>query len=420
MFWILAFFSASVPTAATDDWPQFRGPGRDNVWNETGVIRAVPEEGWPVLWRRPVSYGWASPVVAEGRVYVFDAELLDPKARERILCFDAESGKLLWTHADEAPYVEWVFQEAQRSGPSATPVIEDGRLYVVGACGDVFCLDAGTGAVLWENRLVAKYEIGSMQCRSSPLIEDRLLVLLVGGKPDACLVALDKETGNEVWHALGDGVSNSSPVVITAGGARQLIAWTADSVVSLDPRTGATLWRLPMTTSNNDNIATPVHEGNRLLVSGLMLTLDATKPAAKPLWPDSLVVTKRLLSNTSSPCLRGDFVYGARSRGELVCLKAESGEVVWETDRVTEPKSAASIHLFPAGGDDFLLFNDQGELILAKLTPAGYHETGRSKLLEPTSPFSGLRVWVPPAFANDRVFARNDREIVCSSLVAEP
>ena len=419
-FCLAIFLSAAVLPGVAEDWPQFRGPGRDNVWSETGVTRTMPKGGWTVLWRQPVQYGWASPVVADGKVYVFDAELLDPKARERIHCFEETSGKLLWTHAYEANYVKWVFVDPQQSGPSATPIVEDGRLYCVGACGDVHCLDVSTGAVVWRNALAGKFTIDAMQCRPSPLIEGRLLILMVGGKPDACLVALDKTTGEVVWHALKDHLANSSPILLTAGGVPQLVAWTGDSATSVNPGTGETLWTLPMTTSNNDNIATPVVEGDRLLISGLMLQLDGTKPAAKALWPGNLVVTKRLLSNTCSPHLRGDFIYAARSRGELVCLKSASGEVVWETDKVTQLKSAASIHLFPNGGDTFFLFNDQGELILAELTSAGYREIGRSKLLEPTSPFSGFRVWVPPAFANRHVFARNDKEVVCASLAAEP
>ncbi len=104
----------------------------------------------------------------------------------------------------------------------------------------------------------------------------------------------------------------------------------------------------------------------------------------------------------------------------MVCLESAGGKVVWETDKVTELKSAASVHIFPNSGDFFYLFNDQGELILAELNPSGYREIGRSKLLEPTSPFSGLRVWVPPAFANGSVFARNDKEVVCAALAAGP
>jgi len=298
-------------------------------------------------------------------------------------------------------------------------LIENGRLYCIGASGVVHCLDAAIGAVRWRRDLGDEFEIRQMQCRASPLIEDGLLILLPGGRPGAGLVALDPESGATVWQALDEEVSNSSPVAITVGGVGQIVAWTGDSVTSLAPATGKVLWRFPVKTSNNDDIATPVSDGPNLLVSGLMLRLDVTNPPVS-LWPDKLVGTKRILSNTSTACLRDGHVYGSRSRGELVCLDAATGAVVWETSQPNEPKSAASLHLFPNGGDTFFLFNDQGELILGELSPEGYRETGRSKLLEPTSPFSGLRTWVPPAFADRCVFARNDREIVCVSLAADP
>lgn len=418
--WVLHFALVAIPLVlAAGDWPQFRGPDRDNVSTAAEGIRAMPAGGWPVRWRQAVQYGWASPVVVDGRVYIFDAELLDPKSREQIHCFDAASGETLWTFAYEADYVEWVFQEAQRSGPSATPLIENGRLYCLGACGVVHCLDAATGAVRWRRDLGDDFGIRPMQCRASPLVEDGLLILLPGGRPGTCLVALDPETGATVWQALDEEVSNSSPFAITAGGVRQIVAWTGDSIAALNPSTGGVLWRFPVKTSNNDDIATPVSDGGNLLVSGLMLRLDGTNPPV-PLWPDKFVGTKHILSNTCSPFLRGDFVYGARSRGELACLRVDTGESVWETDEVTELKSGASVHLFPAGGDRFFLFNDQGELILAELSPAGYREIGRSRILEPTSPFAGFRAWVPPAFADRSVFARNDREVVCIALPGDP
>ena len=403
-------------TASADDWPQFRGPNRDGKWNETGLLKTFPDDGLKIRWRAPVSFGWSSPVVVKGLIFVTDAELRKPAAKERVHCFEETTGKPLWTFSYDVTYPEWAFVPGQSVGPTATPIVEDGRLYAVGANGHVHCLDTQTGSVLWEKNLGSEYEVPEMNCRASPLIEGNLLILFTGAKPGACLLALDKISGKEIWKALDEPVSNSSPIIVEAGGKRQLIAWTDASVISLAPTTGATWWREPMVTSNNDAIATPVVQGNRLLVSGLMLELNAREPAAIVLWPDTKVLARRILSNTSTAMMRGDFIYSARSSGELVCLDAKTGKQLWQTDTVTGLKNGASIHLTPTP-DAVLLFTDKGELIRADLTQQGYRELARSPLITPTSPFGGRNcAWAPPAYANRAVFARSDKEVVCASL----
>lgn len=163
-------------------------------------------------------------------------------------------------------------------------------------------------------------------------------------------------------------------------------------------------------------MATPVFSDGMLLLSGLMLKLDPDKRDATVLWPDER--SRQVLSNTSTPLLQGGFVYSGKSSGELVCLEAGTGKEVWQTDKVTDVKSGASMHLTP-NGDRVLIFNDRGELILARLSGAGYQELSRAALLKPTYPFGGRNVaWVPPAYANRCVFARSDRELVCASLAA--
>ena len=401
------------------DWPQWRGPNRDGVWNETGILQTFPAEGLKIRWRRPVGWGWSSPVVVRGRVFLTDAQLQKPTAKERIQCFEETTGKLLWTYAYEVTYPEWAFVPGQGGGPSATPIVEAGKAYLLGANGYVHCLDARKGTLLWEKNLRQEYEVRELQCRPSPLIEGNLLILFSGAKPGACVIALDKQTGKVVWKALDESVSNSSPLVIVAGGKRQLIVWTGESVTSLNPTTGEVYWREAMVTSNNDAIPTPVVQKNRLLIGGLMLELNARQPAATVLWPESRAVAKRILSNTSTALLWGDHVFSAKSSGELVCLEAGTGRQVWQATNVTELKNGASIHL-TLNGDAVFLFTNQGDLIRAQLTPRGYREISRAHLLEPTSPFGSRKcAWTPPAYANRHVFARNDEELVCASLAAK-
>lgn len=415
--WFIVLLWATA--APADDWPQFRGLNRDAVWNETGLLKSFPADGLKICWRQPIGWGWATPVVVQGRVILTDSQLVKPIAKERVLCFEEATGAPLWTYEYESAYPEFAYVPGQGNGPTATPIVDAGRVYAVGASGHVHCLNAQTGALTWEKDLAKIFQVGIMSTRPSPLIEGNLLILFTGAKPDACVLALDKETGNEIWKALDESVSNSSPVIIDASGKRQLIVWTGESVTSLNPATGETYWREPMVTSNNDAIPCPVFQKNRLMIGGLMMELGADQPSASILWPDTMAVGKRILSNTSTALLQGDFVYSAKSGGEFVCLEADTGKEVWQTNTVTDLKGGASIHITPAG-DSVFLYTERGELILAQLTPQGYNEISRARLIEPTTPFAGRNcAWSPPSYANHRVYARSDVELVCASLASE-
>jgi outer membrane protein assembly factor BamB len=334
-------------------------------------------------------------------------------------CFEEKTGTVLWLFGYQEHYGEWTFVPERGAGPTATPIVERGRIYVVGANGFVHCLDVKTGKVIWEKNLWQEYILEEMGCRPSPLIEGPLLILFTGAKPGATVLALDKQTGKEVWKTLDDHASNSSPIAITSGGQRQLIVWTDISLVSLDPANGHIYWRELMATSNNDSVASPVFWGNRLLISGLMLDLSGTPPAANFRWPENRVPAKRILSNTSTPVPQGEYIYSCKGRGELVCLEAATGRQVWSTNSVTTLKNGGSINITPQGGG-FFLFTDEGNLIRAELSPAGYREISRSHLIDPTWPFDGNKyVYAPPAFANRHIFSRSEAEIVCASLEKE-
>ncbi len=405
-------------SARADDWPQWRGPQRDNVWREQGIMETFPSDGLKILWRADAGGGWSSPVVADGRVFLIDSELKQPKARERVRCFEAASGELLWMYAYDVDYPDWAFGADQMGGPTPTSAVVDGKVYSLGANGAVTCLAATSGELIWSKDLAKEYGAASFKLRASPLVDGDLLILVVGGKPGACFVALDRRTGREVWKALEETVTASSPVIITAGGKRQLIVWTAESVTALDPATGNVYWREPMKTSNNDDNATPICVGDLLLVSGLMFQLDADKPGAKVIWPESRAASKRVLSNTSMPWLTADAVYSATNRGDLVCLDAATGKELWHTDKVTDRKNGPSIHITP-NGDAAFLYTNLGELIRARLTPAGYEEISRTKLIEPFYFFAGHHLaWAPPAYANRCVFVCNEREILCAVRAA--
>jgi outer membrane protein assembly factor BamB len=414
----LALLATQAVVARADDWPQWRGPNRDGVWHETGIVESFPTNGLKIAWRVPVGRGWSSPIVAHGRVYVTDVQIERSNATERVLCLDETSGKPLWSHRYAVDYPDWAF-DPNAGGPRATPIVQDGRLFTLGCMGHLVCLNATKGGVVWEKSLAKEYGLEPFSgITASPLIEEGLLILYLCGKPAACVVAFEKSSGKEVWRALDDSFTYSSPIVITAGGKRQFLVWTQPAVTSLDPGTGKTWWRERLQTPGDMAVSTPVFANNRLLIAGLMLKLDPVKPAALVLWPETMPATRRVLSNTSTALLQDDYVYSAKISGELVCLGAATGNQIWQTNTVTSKGNGSSIHLTPNGGS-VLLFTDQGNLIRARLSATGYQEFSRVHLIDPTHPFNGRNVaWSPPAYANRHVLVRNDRELIRASLAA--
>jgi len=417
---VLIFALAQVVAVRAEDWPQWRGPNRDGVWSESGILQTFPPDGLKIRWRAPVGIGFSSPVIAGGRVFVTDSELAKPKARERVHAFDAATGKPLWSYTHNVNYPDSAFDKKYLRGPIATPVAADGRIYTLGASGNVLCLEAVKGSVLWRKDLLKEYPASNLYPSPSPLIEGDLLILLVGAKPAASVIALNKHTGQQVWKAIDEGATASSPVVITSAGMRQLIVWTDRSVTALAPATGNTLWRQQLNTTQDAAVSTPVYHDGYLLIGGLMLKLDQNKPGAVILWPQSRATARRVLSDTSTALFRDDHIYSARSFGEFVCLDAKTGKQLWETDKVTDRKSGASVHP-TANGSSVLLYNDRGELIRAQLTPQGYQEISRARVLEPAVTFSGRKcAWAAPAYANRHIYARTNKELVCASLAAKP
>jgi outer membrane protein assembly factor BamB len=337
-----------------------------------------------------------------------------------VLCFDESNGQLLWSHEYAVDYPEWAFSP-DAGGPRATPITRYGKVFTLGALGDLLCLDAVKEVVLWDKKLAKDYQVKEFTgITASPLIEGRFLILYICGKPAACVVALEMDSGKEAWRALDDSFTYSSPIVISDGGRKQLIVWTQEAVTSLDPSTGNIWWREQLHTPGDQAVSTPVYSNHRLLVAGLMLKLGAETPTASVLWPETKAVSKRILSNTSTALLQDEYVYSAKSTGELVCLEASTGHQVWSTNTVTSLKNGSSVHLTP-NGDSVLVFTDQGNLIRARLSFEGYQELSRVHLLDATHPFNGRNVvWPPPAYANRHVFVRNDQELVCVSLAATP
>ncbi|MEE8467006.1 MAG: PQQ-binding-like beta-propeller repeat protein [Planctomycetota bacterium] len=430
---LLPLLTALADASTVDDWPQWRGPTRDGVWRETGLLEELPDE-LELRWSVPIGGGYSGPTVADGRVYVTDHltdyvtdRVDDEREVERVHCFDEESGESLWTHTYDCSYAGVSYE----AGPRCSVLIQEGRAYSLGTMGHLFCFDAASGEVLWSHDLADEYEIRMpiWGIAAAPILEEGLLIVPVSGAPGAYMVAFDAETGRERWAALDDRGNYSAPIVIDQAGQRVLVCWTGDRVVGLVPNSGKLLWEHPMPPKQMPlGIASPVLEGDTLFFSGFyeggtLLRLNDEKAGVEMLWhrvgPNERR-TDSLQSIISTPLVRGDHVYGVDSYGELRCLRLKDGERVWE-DQTAVPRARwATIH-FVQNGERTWMFNERGELIIAELTPEGYHELDRAKLIAPTLGQLPQRegvCWSHPAFANRHVFARNDEVLVCADLSA--
>jgi outer membrane protein assembly factor BamB len=428
---------ALAPAAAADDWPQWMGPNRDGVWAEDGIVDRLPPEGPKVLWRSPVAGGYAGPAVANGKVYVADyvksagdykenaVKRSDLRGKERVLCFDAKSGKQLWKHEYDCPY-----QISYPAGPRCTPAVRDGKVYTLGAMGNLLCLNADKGTVLWSKDFPKDYKVKVPLWGYSghPLIDGKKLLCIVGGDGTTAM-AFDKDNGKELWRSLSsEETGYAPPTLIEAGGVRQLLIWHGQSLNALDPETGKPYWSVPLTPQMGMAIMAPRKDGDYLFVGAVYgtavgLKLAADKPGADVAWRGPKNMRgPGLFPMNMTPFAEGGVLYGFDQPGQFRAVKIATGERLWESWRpLTGKETSGPIYTGTAfvvkNGDRFFLFNESGELLIAKLSPKGYEEVSRWKMLEPTgAAFGRPVVWSHPAFANRCVFARNDKELVCASL----
>ncbi|MBI1354976.1 MAG: PQQ-binding-like beta-propeller repeat protein [Acidobacteria bacterium] len=428
----LALLFATILPAA--DWPEWRGAGRLGVWTEDGVLEKFPAEGLTAVWRKPISRGYAGPAVADGRVFVTELEPgTGSKGVERALCLDEETGERLWQREWPVDYAGLQYD----LGPRATPTVDGDRVYVYGAVGDLLCLRASDGEVVWQLNAQRDFsaQLPTWGFTAAPLVVDDRLIVLLGGEPDAKVVAFDKRTGKELWRALSSDSEPgySPPILIEVGGRRQVVQWTPQAVQALDPETGAVLWQQPFQANVGLVVATPVLSPHGLLVSSFyngsrMYRLDSERPGAELIWKgnsNSEIETDGLHSLVTTPVVDGDRVYGIGSYGALRSLDARTGRRVWETHALTKEDARWASGQIVRQGDRYFINNDRGELVLARLKPEGFEEIDRTFLLEPTQPSMRRREldavhWTHPAYANRCLIIRNDREIVRYSLAARP
>lgn len=424
--------SLLVPsTTHADDWPHWMGPGRDNVWRESGIMNRFPATGPAILWRAPLAGGYAGPAVAQSRVVVTDYVTRDDvkvpnfertefTGVERVLCLNETTGKLLWKHEYPVKYTI-----SYPAGPRCTPVIEGDHVYTLGAEGNLFCFQLADGKIVWSKNLRETYRTKAALWgyAAHPLIDGEKLITLAGGD-GSHVVALNKNTGEELWRAItATEQGYAPPTIIEAAGKRQLILLRPDAVTSVDPESGKEYWSTPYEATNGSIIMSPIQVGPYLYAAGysqksLLLKLDPNQPGAEIQWRD---LTREAISPVNvQPIADGNMIYGFDQNGELCGLQIPEGKKLWKTAKpiVQRPQGTGTAFIVRQA-DRYWLFNELGELIICRLTPQGYEELDRTKVIEPTNVAFGRKVvWSMPAYANRHAYIRNDEEIICVDLSA--
>ena len=346
---------------------------------------------------------------------------------------------------------------AYGSGPRATPTVAGGKVITLGAMGDMLCLDAASGRVIWQKNFVRDYdaEVPSYGYAGAPLVDGERVIAVVGGE-DHAVVAFDLATGRELWKSGSTSEPGYlRPIIRTIAGRRQLIVWHGDGLVGMVPESGKILWKVPHQTMAGMSIATPAVDGDRLAVSsqfeGAMLlefpkvagSLRVPSAPSTPGDSDPKIVWKKtaaasvpekpfkkagLNTTMSTVLLTGGHVYGVSCYGEACCLDAANGSRVWTTLQPTsggsEPHDRWCTAFFVPhrvpGSDKTFIFNEKGDLIIARLRPSGYEELSRTHLLDPDMSSSGgggrKVIWSHPAYADRSIFVRNNHEIIRVSL----
>ncbi len=440
----LAFLS---PVAA-DDWPQWLGPARDAVWREDGILERFPEDGPPLRWKAELGGGYSGPAVADGRVFVMDrlagdvdlatAKILHdgppPRnvnflrkllpGKERVVCLEESSGKKIWSYQWDCPYTTVA---AYAIGPRVTPTVDGDRVYVLGAEGDLFCLAVKDGSVVWKRDFKKDYglKIPEWGTAAHPLVDGEKLICVVGGKGTTC-VAFDKRTGKELWRALSATQPGYCPPIIhQVAGSRQLLIWHGDGVEGLNPVTGEVYWSVDVKPTYGMSIGHPVVDGNRIYMMSFNRVSACIEVArggrsAELLWRGNTARGIGGVMNTAF--LEDGHIYACGQNGRYICARLADGERLWTSfapSTGSRPASWANVFTVKHR-DRFFLVNDLGDVIIARLTPEGYDEVSRARLIEPTHRVAGrLLVWSHPAFANRSIYLRNDREIICYSLATQ-
>lgn len=393
--------SPAAPAPASNYWTNFRGPKRDGKYDETTVSTHWPSTGLPVLWKQPIGVGHASFVVADGKAYTIEQR----RGQEVVAAYDINTGRELWTQKWNAE-----FTDSTGDGPRATPTWDNGRIYALGATGELRCLDANTGSVFWGKNILSDNQAKNLPwaMAASPLIVDDKVIVLPGGTSGKSVVAYNKMTGAPVWRVLNDTQAYVSPMLVDLAGRRQVVVVSASRVVGLTPEKGELLWEYPWDTDMGINVSQPIMvDRNRFFISsgyGKGAALVEVKGSGNSLTASTVWENKNMKNKFNSSVLYNGYIYGL-DEGIMVCLDLNTGERKWKEGRFGYGQIILT-------NGHLIVTSDQGEVALIKATPEKYTEVARFTAVQG-------QTWNYPAIASGRLLVRNSNEMAAYDLSAK-
>lgn len=393
-------------TSMAADWPQWRGPNRDGK-----VADAVLPGTWPKTlkeeWKVPVGIGHASPVVANGRIYIFARQ----REEEVLLCLDSRTGKEIWKSGQSIAYEMHPAATGHGKGPKSTPVVYKGKVYTFGITGILSCHDALTGKLKWRREFSQQYPKTSpwFGTAMSPIIDNGMLIAHVGGQDKGALSAFDAETGEVKWSNEVDGPAYASPLVVTLAGVRQVVNFTQKEFVSVDAATGKLLWKLPAKSEYEENSVTAVAYKDMLIVSREGQGLSAIRPVKQgaDIVPQEVWNNKENQMYLNSPVLQGNMLFGlsALKKGQFFAIDADTGKTLWQgPGRMGE--NAAILNL---GGKFLLVLTNEAKLIVVPVSAKEYAPAAEYTVA--SSP-----TWAHPVVLGNRILIKDETTLASLSI----
>jgi outer membrane protein assembly factor BamB len=398
-------------TACADDWPQWRGPGRDGISRETGLLKEWPAAGPKLLWQaKEIGGGYSTPAIVRDRIYVLGNEGMD---NEFVQALAVADGKKIWSATlgkvgpNEGP---------QYPAARSTPTVDGDVLYALGSDGNLASVETAGGKVRWSKNLRTDFggKPGKWAYSESPLVDGDALVCTPGGG-EATMVALNKKTGEVIWKAAvpgGDPAAYASVIIADIGGVKQYVQFLEKGLVGVDAKTGKFLWRYEQTAKGSPaNIPTPVADKDYIYsgtgrAGGGLVKIKASGEAFEA---EQITFTPKLPTSIGGAVKIGEHLYGTTAQA-LLCAEFRTGSLKWE-DRAI---GAAS--LLHADGRLYL-HGENGQVALVEPSPEGYREKGR--FTPPEGPDRGRsKAWAYPALANGRLYIRDLTSLWCYDIKA--